>query len=68
MLFHLAHYNMVLNTIDMQAFGVGALEEEDDDIYCGDSASNYNTVLYLEEEEIVQSPLKNPSKGLRVKL
>ena len=52
----------------MQAFGVGALEEEDDDIYCGDSASNYNTVLYMEDEEIVQSPLKKPSQGLRVKL
>ena len=41
-----------------QGFGVGALEEEDDDIYAGDSASNYNTVLYMDEEEPVQIPSK----------
>lgn len=32
-----------------QAFGVGALEEEDADIYATESLSNYDTVLKDEE-------------------
>ncbi|GCC40454.1 hypothetical protein chiPu_0024347, partial [Chiloscyllium punctatum] len=33
------------------AFGVGALEQEDDDIYARDTLSQYDTVLREEEPE-----------------
>lgn len=33
----------------LQAFGVGALEEEDDDIYATETLSKYDTVLKDEE-------------------
>lgn len=33
----------------MKAFGVGALEEEDDDIYATETLSKYDTVLKDEE-------------------
>lgn len=36
-------------TFDLQAFGVGALEDEDEDIYHRDSMSTYDTVLGGEE-------------------
>ena len=35
--------------LGLQAFGVGALEEEDDDIYHRDALSNYDTALGGEE-------------------
>ncbi|XP_072451882.1 G patch domain-containing protein 1 isoform X1 [Chiloscyllium punctatum] len=37
--------------ISGQAFGVGALEQEDDDIYARDTLSQYDTVLREEEPE-----------------
>uniref|UniRef100_A0A3P9NRI7 G patch domain containing 1 n=1 Tax=Poecilia reticulata TaxID=8081 RepID=A0A3P9NRI7_POERE len=36
-------------TFDLQAFGVGALEDEDEDVYHRDSMSRYDTVLRDEE-------------------
>jgi hypothetical protein len=36
--------------VELQAFGVGAFEEEDDDIYALDHLSNYNRELVLEED------------------
>lgn len=36
-------------TFDLQAFGVGALEDDDEDIYHRDSMSRYDTVLGGEE-------------------
>lgn len=38
-----------LLTFDPQAFGVGALEDDDEDIYHRDSMSRYDTVLEGEE-------------------
>lgn len=40
---------MVLLTFDLQAFGVGALEDDDEDIYHRDSMSRYDTELGGEE-------------------
>ena len=37
-----------------QAFGVGALEEEDDDIYAQDSMANYSFDLKTEKEQRIQ--------------
>lgn len=36
-------------TFDLQAFGVGALEDDDEDVYHRDSMSRYDTVLGGEE-------------------
>lgn len=36
-------------TFDLQAFGVGALEDDDEDVYHRDSMSKYDTVLGGEE-------------------
>lgn len=36
-------------SFDLQAFGVGALEDEDEDVYHRDSMSRYDTVLKDEE-------------------
>lgn len=36
-------------TLFLKAFGVGALEEEDDDIYATETLSKYDTVLKDEE-------------------
>lgn len=38
-----------VGTLSLKAFGVGALEEEDDDIYALDTLSKYDTVLKDEE-------------------
>ena len=36
----------------MQAFGVGALEDDDDDIYHRDNMSNYDRVLGGEDDHL----------------
>lgn len=36
-------------TFDLQAFGIGALEDEDDEVYHRDSMCRYDTVLGGEE-------------------
>ena len=41
--------NMLLMNFDLQAFGVGALEDDDEDVYHRDSMSRYDTVLGGEE-------------------
>lgn len=35
----------------MQAFGVGALEEEDEDIYAVDSLSNYDQTMEINDDQ-----------------
>lgn len=40
---------MLMMTFDLQAFGVGALEDDDEDVYHRDSMSRYDTVLGGEE-------------------
>lgn len=40
---------MLFETLFSKAFGVGALEEEDDDIYATETLSKYDTVLKDEE-------------------
>lgn len=40
---------MLFETLFPKAFGVGALEEEDDDIYATETLSKYDTVLKDEE-------------------
>lgn len=41
--------NCCLKPVFEKAFGVGALEEEDDDIYATETLSKYDTVLKDEE-------------------
>ena len=37
-----------------QAFGVGALEEEDEDIYAQDSMANYNMDIRTDKERVLE--------------
>ena len=41
----------VVHPLSMQAFGVGALEEEDDDIYVTDSLCNYDQSMEMDDTE-----------------